>query len=59
MQTTSPIRRYVILRRRDHGPAAAARWSMEKVAPEQSASAPVTTAQPSPAEGRVAYAKSS
>jgi hypothetical protein len=32
MQSTSPIRRYVLLRHRGHG-ASAARWSMERVAP--------------------------
>jgi hypothetical protein len=31
MQTTSPIRRYVLLRHR--GDAAASRWSMERIAP--------------------------
>lgn len=32
MQSTSPIRRYVLLRHRGHD-ASAARWSMERVAP--------------------------
>ncbi len=32
MQTTSPIRRYVLLRQRGHD-ANASRWSMERVAP--------------------------
>lgn len=31
MQTTSPIRRYVLLRQRDHD-ATASRWSMERIA---------------------------
>ena len=32
MQSTSPIRRYVLLRHRGHD-ASASRWSMERVAP--------------------------
>lgn len=48
MQTTSPIRRYVILRRRDHG-TAATRWSMEKLASEPRAAAPSPAAQAAPA----------
>jgi hypothetical protein len=32
MQTTSPIRRYVLLRHRGHE-ATASRWSMERIAP--------------------------
>jgi len=32
MQSTSPIRRYVLLRHRGPG-AAASRWSMERIAP--------------------------
>ena len=32
MQSTSPIRRYVLLRHREHD-AAASRWSMERIAP--------------------------
>jgi len=32
MQSTSPIRRYVLLRQRGHD-ASASRWSMERVAP--------------------------
>lgn len=30
MQSTSPIRRYVLLRQRDHG-VSASRWSMERI----------------------------
>jgi hypothetical protein len=43
-QTTSPVRRYVILRRRDHG-SAATRWSMEKLAPQPRAAEPAPAAQ--------------
>jgi hypothetical protein len=32
MQSTSPIRRYVLLRQRGHD-AGASRWSMERIAP--------------------------
>jgi hypothetical protein len=32
MQSTSPIRRYVLLRQRGHD-ATASRWSMERIAP--------------------------
>jgi hypothetical protein len=32
MQSTSPIRRYVLLRHRGHD-ASASRWSMERIAP--------------------------
>jgi len=46
MQSTSPIRRYVLLRQRDHG-ASAARWSMERVAPaSRGAGHAPLTAQP-------------
>jgi hypothetical protein len=34
MQSTSPIRRYVLLRHRERD-AAASRWSMERIAPAQ------------------------
>jgi hypothetical protein len=46
MQSTSPIRRYVLLRHREHD-ASAARWSMERIAPAPrgAARAPMT-AQP-------------
>ncbi|WP_160165519.1 hypothetical protein [Conexibacter woesei] len=49
MQTTSPIRRYVIVRRRDHH-ATASRWSMERVAPTQR----VTPPSPSPRPAKAA-----
>ena len=43
MQKTTPIRRYVLLRHRDHG-VSASRWSMERIAaaPLNGASAPAT-----------------
>jgi len=53
MQSTSPIRRYVLLRQRGHD-ASAARWSMERIAPASRgvAGAP-TAAQPArPAAAR-------
>ncbi|MDO8210899.1 hypothetical protein [Conexibacter sp. CPCC 206217] len=55
MQTTSPIRRYVIVRHRDHG-TASSRWSMERVASAQreTPAAPVTAPQPQPQAARAA-----
>lgn len=49
MQTTSPIRRYVIVRHRDHGTTTSG-WSMERVAPSQPGgpSAPVAAPRPAP-----------
>jgi hypothetical protein len=49
MQSTSPIRRYVLLRHRGHD-ASATRWSMERIAPSPrgAARAPMI-AQPSKA----------
>jgi hypothetical protein len=46
MQSTSPIRRYVLLRQRGHD-AAASRWSMERIAPApRSATRAPLAAQP-------------
>jgi hypothetical protein len=55
MQTTSPIRRYVIVRHRDHG-TSASRWSMERVAPTQreAAAAAMAPQQPLPQAARAA-----
>jgi hypothetical protein len=53
MQTSSPIRRYVIVRHRDHG-TTASRWSMERVAPTQrdASAAPVAAPRPRPQGAR-------
>lgn len=49
MQSTSPIRRYVIVRRRDHGASTSA-WSMERLAPSTHGEPPAPAAAPSPAQ---------
>jgi hypothetical protein len=53
MQTTSPIRRYVLLRQRGHD-ASASRWSMERIAPAPrgAAGAPLTGQSAKPAAHR-------
>jgi hypothetical protein len=53
MQTTSPIRRYVIVRHRDHG-TTASRWSMERVAPapRDTSAAPMAAPRPQPQGAR-------
>ena len=53
MQSTSPIRRYVLLRHRGHD-ASAPRWSMERVAPAPrgSARAPMAEQPAKPAAER-------
>jgi hypothetical protein len=53
MQSTSPIRRYVLLRQRGHD-ASASRWSMERVAPASrgAASAPLAAQSVKPAAAR-------
>lgn len=55
MQSTSPIRRYVIVRHRDHG-SSASRWSMERVAPSapEATAAPVAAPRPLPQGARAA-----
>jgi hypothetical protein len=55
MQSTSPIRRYVIVRHRDHG-ASSSGWSMERVAPSthDEPSAPVAAPRPEPQGARAA-----
>jgi hypothetical protein len=45
MQSTSPIRRYVLLRQRDHD-AAPSRWSMERIGSAPRAGAHVPAAAP-------------
>jgi hypothetical protein len=54
MQSTSPIRRYVLLRQRGHD-AAASRWSMERIAPAprgaDRAAAPEQPAKPAVERG--------
>jgi len=52
MQSTSPIRRYVLLRQRGHD-ASASRWSMERVAPaSRGARAPLAAQSVKPAAER-------
>jgi hypothetical protein len=53
MQTTSPIRRYVLLRHRGHE-ATASRWSMERIAPAPRGAArvPMTDQPAKPAADR-------
>jgi hypothetical protein len=53
MQSTSPIRRYVLLRHRGHD-AAASRWSMERIAPAPRTAArlPMTDQPTKPAADR-------
>jgi hypothetical protein len=53
MQTTSPIRRYVLLRHRGHD-APASRWSMERIAPapRSVAGAPMADQPTKPAADR-------
>lgn len=53
MQSTSPIRRYVLLRHRGHD-ASASRWSMERVAPASRgvARAPIAAQAVKPAAER-------
>ncbi|HEX7290373.1 MAG TPA: hypothetical protein VF250_04515 [Conexibacter sp.] len=53
MQSTSPIRRYVLLRQREHD-ASASRWSMERVAPSSRgvARAPLAAQPAKPAAER-------
>jgi len=55
MQTTSPIRRYVIVRHRDHG-SSASRWSMERVAPSarEATAVPAAAQRPRPQGARAA-----
>lgn len=55
MKSTSPIRRYVIVRHRDHG-TSDSRWSMERLAPStrEPAAAPVAAPQPLPQAARAA-----
>ena len=51
MQSTSPIRRYVLLRQPGHAPTAS-RWSMERVAPAPCAGGSVSeAASPAKAAG--------
>jgi hypothetical protein len=45
MQSTSPIRRYVLLRHRGHD-ASGSRWSLERVAPSPRAGARAPVAAP-------------
>jgi len=48
MQSTPPIRRYVLLRQRGHA-ASAPRWSMERIAPSpRGAARAAIAAQPTP-----------
>jgi hypothetical protein len=49
MQTTSPIRRYVLLRQPGHG--AASRWSMERIAPAPRGARGPAAASPAKAAG--------
>jgi hypothetical protein len=53
MQSTSPIRRYVLLRQRGHD-ATAPRWSMERIAPasRSAARAPMADQPTKPAANR-------
>jgi hypothetical protein len=53
MQSTSPIRRYVLLRHRGHD-ATASRWSMERIAPAPrgAARAPMADQPTKPAADR-------
>jgi hypothetical protein len=53
MQSTSPIRRYVLLRHRGHE-ATASRWSMERIAPapRSAVGAPMTDQPTKPAADR-------
>jgi hypothetical protein len=53
MQSTSPIRRYVLLRQRGHD-ATGSRWSMERIAPAPrgAARAPLTEQPAKPAVDR-------
>jgi hypothetical protein len=53
MQSTSPIRRYVLLRHRGHD-ASASRWSMERIAPASrgAARAPIAEQAVKPAAER-------
>lgn len=50
MQTTSPIRRYVLLRHQGHV-ATAARWSMERIAPAPRAGGSTPAASSAKAAG--------
>jgi len=53
MQSTSPIRRYVLLRHRGHD-TTASRWSMERIAPapRSAAGAPIADQPTKPAAVR-------
>ncbi|HMJ01738.1 MAG TPA: hypothetical protein VK506_02285 [Conexibacter sp.] len=50
MQSTSPIRRYVLLRQRGHD-ATASRWSMERIAPAPRAGGRAPAGAPAKAAG--------